>query len=66
MEERLNELEIKLSFADDAIDELNRTVFRQQQLIEQLQHDLRALRQQMLASLPEEKRTLQDEIPPHY
>ena len=66
MDERLNELEIKLSFADDAIDELNRTVFRQQQEIDALRDALRTLRQQVLASLPEEKRSLQDELPPHY
>ncbi|HJW02814.1 MAG TPA: SlyX family protein [Azospira sp.] len=66
MESRLTELEIKLSFADDAIDELNRTVFRQQQQIDQLIHELRTLRQQMLSSLPEEKRSLRDDIPPHY
>jgi SlyX protein len=66
MDERLNELEIKLSFADDAIDELNRTVFRQQQEIDALRDALRALRQQVLASLPEEKRSLRDELPPHY
>lgn len=66
MESRLTELEIKLSFADDAIDELNRAVFRQQQQIDQLIHELRTLRQQMLSSLPEEKRSLRDDIPPHY
>ena len=66
MDERLNELEIKLSFADDAIDELNRTVFRQQQEIDALRDALRALRKQVLASLPEEKRSLRDELPPHY
>lgn len=66
MESRLTELEIKLSFADDAIDELNRTVFRQQQQIDRLIHEMRTLRQQMLASLPDEKRSLRDDIPPHY
>ncbi len=66
MDERLNELEIKLSFADDAIDELNHTVFRQQQEIDALRDALRTLRQQVLASLPEEKRSLRDELPPNY
>lgn len=66
MDDRLTELEIKLSFADDAIDALNHTVFRQQQEIDALREALRMLRQQMLASLPEEKRSLRDDIPPHY
>ncbi|MFA9263122.1 MAG: SlyX family protein, partial [Undibacterium sp.] len=29
MESRITELEIKISYAEDMIDELNRTVFRQ-------------------------------------
>lgn len=66
MEARINELEVKLSFAEDLLEQLNLTVFRQQQQIEALQRELRALREQMLASLPAESRSLRDEIPPHY
>jgi len=66
MEARINELEVKLSFAEDLLEQLNLTVFRQQQQIEGLQRELRALREQMLASLPAESRSLRDEIPPHY
>ena len=36
MEERLLELEIKLSLNDDLLDELNRQVYRQQQQIDLL------------------------------
>ncbi|MGB8301493.1 MAG: SlyX family protein, partial [Azonexus sp.] len=36
MESRITELEIKISYAEDLVDELNRTVFRQQQQIDQL------------------------------
>jgi SlyX protein len=66
MEARINELEVKLSFAEDLLEQLNLTVFRQQQQIEALQREVRALREQMLASLPAESRSLRDEIPPHY
>jgi SlyX protein len=66
MDARINELEVKLSFAEDLLEQLNLTVFRQQQQIEGLQRELRALRDQMLASLPAEQRSLRDEIPPHY
>lgn len=66
MDARINELEVKLSFAEDLLEQLNLTVFRQQQQIESLQRELRALREQMLASLPAEQRSLRDEIPPHY
>lgn len=66
MEERLAELEIKVGLSEDALDALNRTVFRQQQQIDQLQHELRTLRQQMQASMPAEPNLPRDEIPPHY
>ncbi|MDP3037891.1 MAG: SlyX family protein [Rhodocyclaceae bacterium] len=66
MEERLTELEVKLAFAEDLLETLNHTVYRQQEQISQLQHELRTLRQQMLQSQPAEQRNLLDEIPPHY
>ena len=66
MEARITDLEIKLSFSEDLLEELNRTVFRQQQQIEALQLEMRALREQMQSSMPNEPRSLRDEIPPHY
>ncbi len=65
-EKRLTELEIKVGLADDLIDQLNQTIFRQQQQIEFLAQELALLRQQM----PHERNTqlpsLRDELPPHY
>lgn len=61
MDARINELEVKLSFAEDLLEQLNLTVFRQQQQIEGLQRELRALRQQLIESLPAEQRSLRDE-----
>jgi SlyX protein len=67
MEDRLTELEIKMSLAEDLVEELNRTVYRQQQQIDLLQHQLRHLFQQMQPEPePAEQRNLRDEIPPHY
>ncbi len=66
VESRITDLEIKISYSEDMIDELNRTVFRQQQQIDLLINELRALRQQMMASAPAEQRSLRDELPPHY
>ena len=66
MEKRLTEIEIKLGYADGLLEELNRTVFRQQQQIDQLQQEMRALRQQLEVSMPAEQRNLTDEVPPHY
>ncbi|MBK8336035.1 MAG: SlyX family protein [Sterolibacteriaceae bacterium] len=66
IEARITELEVKLCFADDLLDALNRTVYRQQQEIDQLRQELRVMRQQVQASLPAEPRNPQDDIPPHY
>lgn len=66
MESRITDLEIKLSFSEDLLEELNRIVYRQQQQIEALQQEMRALRQQMQSTSPGEQRSLRDEIPPHY
>lgn len=66
MEDRLTRLEEKLCFAEDLLETLNQTVYRQQLTIEALSGEVRSLRQQLLSSLPGETRNLRDEIPPHY
>ncbi|MGE5386357.1 MAG: SlyX family protein [Betaproteobacteria bacterium] len=66
MESRITDLEVKVSFNEDLLEELNRTVFQQQQQIDALKNELRMLRQQMQTSFPAEARNLQDDIPPHY
>lgn len=66
MESRLIELESKISLAEDLLDALNRTVYRQQQQIERLQQEMRALRQQLQEVAPTEADRPDKEIPPHY
>jgi len=67
MEDRLTELEIKVNLTEDIVEELNRTIYRQQQQIDLLQHQLRHLFQQMQPETEAaEPRNLRDEIPPHY
>jgi len=66
VESRITELEIKISYAEDMIDELNRTVYRQQQQIDFLARELNTLRQQVQSAAPATTRSLLDEIPPHY
>ncbi|MCE1239617.1 MAG: SlyX family protein [Azonexaceae bacterium] len=66
MEERLTELEIKISFSEDQIEELNKLIYQQQRQIELLASELRKLRDQMENAMPQEQRSLRDEIPPHY
>ena len=66
MDSRITELEIKISYAEDMVDELNRVVFRQQQQIDLLVAQINALREQVQADAPAEQRSLRDELPPHY
>jgi SlyX protein len=66
MDERINELEVKLAFAEDMLDSLNATVYRQQQQIDRLLREVRELREQLATAAPAESRSLRDEIPPHY
>ena len=67
MESRLTELEIKISFTEDQLEELNKVVYRQQQQIDMLIGEMRALRDQVVNNdQPQEQRSLRDEIPPHY
>ena len=58
MEARISELEIKISFAEDMIDGLNRTVYRQQQQIDRLLTQVETLRDQVQAAAPAEQRIL--------
>ena len=65
--DRLAELEIKLSLAEDMLEEINQTVFRQQEQIDLLQAQLRLLYKQIQESGGStEARSLREEIPPHY
>lgn len=66
VESRLTDLEIKISFTEDMVDELNLTVFRQQQQIDLLTLQIKALREQVQITEPAGPRNLRDEIPPHY
>ena len=66
MAARITELEAKVALSEDAFDELNRTVYRQQQLIERLQQELRALQAIVEGADAGEPRSPRDEIPPHY
>jgi SlyX protein len=65
MESRLGKIETKLSFSEELLEALNQTVYRQQQ-IDELQQELRTLREQVRTALPAESRNLRDETPPHH
>lgn len=64
-EDRITNLEIKLSFTEDLIEQLNQTVYKQQQQIEFLYRELKSVKEQE-GSADSSGRNLKDEIPPHY
>jgi len=66
IDERLTQLEIKASFAEDLVDHLNALVARQQDQIDLLMRELAALRRQGPEGEPGASRNLRDELPPHY
>jgi SlyX protein len=66
IEARLTALEIKASFADDLLDELNQLVIRQQAQIELLLREVRALREQMPEGGSAPPYSLREQMPPHY
>jgi SlyX protein len=65
-EKRLTELEVKVSFADDMVDQLNQTILLQQQQIDKLARQLADLRQRLSENDSGGPRNLRDELPPHY
>ena len=68
--QRLTDLEIKASFTEDLLDQLNQIIVRQQQEIALLQRDVRELRLQSSEGRPDgaspPPRQASDELPPHY
>jgi SlyX protein len=65
-EARLTDLEIKASFAEDLVDQLNQIIVRQQQQIDLLTREIGHLRQSIPDGSPGGFRSLRDELPPHY
>ena len=64
--QRLTALEIKASFAEDLLDELNRVVIRQQQQIDALVRELDQLRELQQGGVAGGTARLTDDLPPHY
>ncbi len=67
LDQRLTDLEIKASFTEELVDQLNTVIVRQQRQIDALLREVADLRQQA----PDDPagrplRNLRDELPPHY
>ena len=66
MQDRLGKLETKMMSVDDQVDELNRTVWRQQKDIDLLREQVRQLAEQLKTVQPGGQLRPEDEIPPHW
>ena len=67
-EQRLTELEIKASFTEDLLEQLDKVVVRQQQQIDALLREIAQLRQPATDSgaLQGAARSPRDDMPPHF
>ena len=65
-DQRLTDLEIKSSFSEDLLDQLNQVIIRQQQQIDSLMYQLVQLREQRPESGATALHRAADELPPHY
>ncbi|MBU0621333.1 MAG: SlyX family protein [Gammaproteobacteria bacterium] len=67
-EERLIDIEAKITFQEDQLEELNKTVYQQQLKIERLEAICEALANELrgLAEAGSDGRSAANERPPHY
>jgi len=63
---RLTDLEVKASYTDDLLDQLNQTIYRQQQQIDLLVREVMQLKRQLPAADQPMLRNAGDDRPPHY
>ena len=66
VDQRLEALEIKASFNEDLLEQLDQVVIRQQQQIDLLIRELTELRQPAANSHTDVMRSLRDDLPPHF
>lgn len=64
--QRLTDLEIKASFTEDLLEQLDKVVIRQQQQIDLLIREVTELRQPAALNSADAPRSLRDDMPPHF
>lgn len=65
-DQRLTDLEIKASFTEDLLEQLDKVVIRQQQQIDVLTREIAELRQPVADGGVATTRSLRDDLPPHF
>ena len=69
VDQRLTDLEIKASFTEDLLEQLDKVIVRQQQQIDLLLREVTELRQpatDAAPGMPGSTRNLRDDLPPHF
>ena len=66
MAQRLTDLEIKATFTEDLLEQLDQVIVRQQQQIGALVREVTELRQPSTDGGMRPARTLHDDLPPHF
>lgn len=66
LEERITELEIKASYAEVQMDQLDKVIIRQQEQIDLLINEIASLRQYSTDGGMGAARNLRDDLPPHF
>lgn len=65
-DQRIVELEIKASFTEDLLDQLDQVIVRQQKQIDLLMREIARLGQPATTNAANAPRDARDELPPHY
>lgn len=66
IDQRLVNLEIKASFTEDQLEQLDKVIVRQQQQIDLLLREIAELRQPVADGGVTTTRSLRDDLPPHF
>ena len=66
IDQRLTNLEIKATYTEDLVEQLDKIIAHQQQQIAQLLREVTELRQPASETIHNNQRTLRDDLPPHF
>jgi SlyX protein len=66
VDQRLVDLEIKASYNDDLLEQLNQVIIRQQAQIDALIHEVLQLKHTAPPDASGQARNLRDDLPPHF
>lgn len=66
IDQRLTNLEIKATYTEDLVEQLDKIIAHQQQQIAQLLREVTELRQPASETIQNNQRTLRDDLPPHF